>query len=120
MAEAQATPVRSAGVLAVTAVFLLGVICGLALFPVGARLLRARPPFGWHGGERGERPPMARMARDLGLDGRQQQQVRAVIEQSHAKVREILERSRSEVRGLLRPDQQEKFDRMRPPRPPER
>ena len=61
---------------------------------------------------------MARMARDLGLDGHQQDQVRAVIEQSHAKVREILDRSRNEVRGLLRPDQQKKFDRMRPPRPP--
>ena len=118
MAEAIVGPRRSGGLLAVSAVFLLGMACGAALFFAGARLLPGPPRFSRPGAEREGRMPIDRMAEDLGLDSGQQEKVRAVLERSRTQVREILEQSRKEVRTLLRPDQQEKFDRMRPPRPP--
>lgn len=118
MADTQSPTQRFGGLLAVSVVFLLGVICGAALLFVGSRFLPEPPPFGGRGRDRGERMAIARMARDLDLDARQREQVRAVIERSRVRVEEILEQSRGEIRGLLRPDQQERLDRMRPPRPP--
>jgi Spy/CpxP family protein refolding chaperone len=117
MAEAPIAPRRSGGLLAVSAVFFLGLVCGAALFFAGERILLARSLFGWRGAQREGRAPIARMARELDLDAKQQEQVRAVLERSRDEVREVLEKSRAEVRGLLRPDQQEKFDRLRPAHP---
>ena len=117
MAEASVGPRRSGGLLAVSAVFLLGMVCGAALLFAGSRLLPGRPPFFNPRGEREGRMPIDRMAEDLGLDPAQQYEVQAVLKRSQTQVQEILEQSRQEVRNLLRPDQQEKFDRMRPPRP---
>jgi Spy/CpxP family protein refolding chaperone len=117
MAEAPTAPRRSAGLLAVTGVFLLGLVCGAALFFAGTEVLHARAFFGRRGGDREGRVAIARMVREIGLDAQQQEQVRAVIERTREKVREGLEQSRAEIRSLLRPDQQEKFDRWRPARP---
>ncbi len=118
MTDASGSPRRIGGLLAVSAVFFLGAICGAAIFFAGSRLLPAPPPFGQHAGRRGGRPPIARMAGDLDLDETQQQEVRAVFDRTRKQIDEILEKGRVEIRGLLRPDQQSKFDRMRPPRPP--
>ncbi len=65
-----------------------------------------------------------RLSRSLDLDPAQQDQVRAIVSETHREIVEIrkpvrsrvmatLESSRVRVRTILRPDQQEKFDRIR-------
>ncbi|TRZ99113.1 MAG: hypothetical protein D4R80_03770 [Deltaproteobacteria bacterium] len=65
-----------------------------------------------------------RLSRSLDLDPAQQEQVRAIVTETHRDIVEIrkpvraqvmatLENSRIRVRAILRPDQQEKFDRIR-------
>jgi len=115
MGEAIAPTRRSGGTLAVLGVFVLGLVCGAALFFAAARLAERRAlPFVPRLEERGGRMAIAHMVRELDLDAAQREQVRAVIERSRGEVADVLERSRAEIRALLRPDQQEKFDRMRP------
>jgi Spy/CpxP family protein refolding chaperone len=116
MAEAQSAPRRAGGLLAVSVVFMLGMVCGAASFFVGVRLLQRAPELGWRVGARDGRLAMARMSRELGLDAKQRDQVRAVIARRRTEVREILESGRDEIRDLLRPDQRERFDRMGPAR----
>lgn len=118
MSETDLRPQRARGLLAVAAVFVLGAVCGAALFFAGARLLHGPPRFFRHFAEREGSSPIARITRELDLDAQQQEKVRALIERSHGRIRAILEEGRKEIRDLLRPDQQEKFDRMRPPFPP--
>ncbi|MBE0605451.1 MAG: hypothetical protein IH610_04095 [Deltaproteobacteria bacterium] len=65
-----------------------------------------------------------RLSRSLDLDPAQQDQVRAIVTETHREIVEIrkpvraqvmatLENSRIRVRAILRPDQQAKFDRIR-------
>ncbi len=62
-----------------------------------------------------------RLSRRLDLDDQQREQVRKIIEQTHAEMGNIrklyrpqmeavLEKSRAEMRQILRPDQREKFE----------
>jgi hypothetical protein len=115
MAETPTPTPRHGGLLAVSAVFVLGTICGAAAFFAGSRLLpRPLPlpvPFAREG-----RAPVVRMARELELDERQTREIRAVLDRARGKIDVVLEGSRAEIRELLRPDQRERFDRMRPPR----
>jgi hypothetical protein len=117
MIEPGTTPRESSGVLAVAAVFSLGVICGGALVFFGLHFVHRLPHFGWHGGDRGGRMAIERLTRDLDLDPRQRELIRAIIERRHGEIHALLEEARKEIRALLRPDQQVKFDRIRPPHP---
>ncbi len=64
-----------------------------------------------------------RLSRSLDLDGAQQEQVRAIVTDTHRRMEDIrrpvqprldeaLERGRARIREILRPDQQARFDRM--------
>jgi hypothetical protein len=105
---------RSAtGLLAVLAVFILGVICGAALLFAGLHLLPGPARAGLF---MRHEEPLARIDRELDLDAEQRKEIHAVMERSHARINEILEQSHKEIQGLLRPDQREKFNRHVRPR----
>ncbi len=64
-----------------------------------------------------------RMNHELHLDPHQQEQVRAILQETHAEIRnvrkqfrpqteEILARSQEKIRALLRPDQREKYEKI--------
>jgi hypothetical protein len=64
-----------------------------------------------------------RLERELHLDANQQEQLRAIVEETHAEMRrvrrqfrpqieEILARSQEKIRVLLRPDQFEKYEKI--------
>ena len=110
-----ATPRSARGLLAVIAIFALGVVFGAAL---SFAILHHTSRLGRMG--RGHDGPMAieRMTRRLDLDAGQQKEVRAILEHGHAKVRGFMDDTRQEIRAVLRPDQREKFDRIRRPEPP--
>jgi Spy/CpxP family protein refolding chaperone len=117
MSEPGTAPRESSGLLAVAAVFSLGVICGGALVFFGLHFMHHMPHFGWRGGDRGGRMAIERLTRDLDLDARQHEEIRAIIERRHGEIHALIEEARKEIRALLRPDQQVKFDRIRPPHP---
>ena len=105
------TPRSVRGLLAVVAIFALGIV-------FGAALSFAIVHHGGRPGRMGLRHdgPVAieRMTRRLDLDASQQEKVRAIVERGHARMRGSLDETRQEIRAVLRPDQQEKFDRNRP------
>jgi len=109
------TPRSARGLLAIVAIFALGVVFGAALsFAIAHHTGRPGRMGPRHDG------PMAidRMTRRLDLDAAQQKEVRAILEHGHAKVRGFMDDTRREIRAVLRPDQQEKFDRIHRPGPP--
>ncbi len=64
-----------------------------------------------------------RMNRELHLDARQQEQLQAILQETHAEMRslrkqfrpqteEILARSQEKIRAILRPDQREKYEKI--------
>ncbi len=109
------TPRSVRGLLAVIAIFSLGVVFGAALSFVIVRQV-GRP--GLMSRTRDRSMPIARMTRRLDLDSSQQEQVRAILDRGHANMRTVLDATRQEIRAVLRPDQQERFDGMRRPEPP--
>jgi Spy/CpxP family protein refolding chaperone len=105
---------RTAAALLV-AVFVLGAVCGAALFYLGQRSVR--PAHREAGGPPGPDHPMARMTRDLDLDPEQRAAIREILEEQRVQLGTFLEGSREKIREVLRPDQQERFDVMRPADP---
>jgi Spy/CpxP family protein refolding chaperone len=94
-------------------VFLLGMICGGALFFLGGHfkmrgMLR-------HGPMPGERHHMMRFVDALDLDTVQQKQVQEILTRSRDDMMRHFMETRDEIRAILREDQIEKFDRMHPP-----
>jgi hypothetical protein len=113
MAEIGPGSTRGRGVILVTAIFILGLVCGAALFYLGQRSLG--PP----GRIVGPPPPapLDDMTRELGLDPDQRREIRTLLDEQRVRLHELLEASRREIRAVLRPDQQQRFDDLRPPRP---
>jgi len=95
------------------AVFVLGAVCGAALFYLGQRSVQ--PAHRLAGGPPDH--PMARMTRELGLDPEQQAAIREILDEQRAQLGAFLEGSREKIREVLRPEQQELFDTMRPADP---
>jgi hypothetical protein len=107
---------KSKGVLLLGLVFLLGMICGGALFFLGARSVLppphgGRPPFG---DRRGGMHPLQGLKQELQLDAEQEERVSAILLETRQEIRAALEDSRADIRAVLRPDQQDRFDTMRP------
>jgi hypothetical protein len=113
MGELGLEPARGKGVFLLTAIFILGMICGAALFYMGQRSI------GVPGPPPGPPPPapLDHMSRELNLDPEQLRAIDALLGEQRIRLDEFLEGSRQEIRALLRPDQQRRFDDMRPPRP---
>jgi hypothetical protein len=117
MADRPTRGPRARATLLLLVVFVLGMVCGAALFHIGQlSMFRARGP----GAEISfARDPVARLARHLDFDDAQRASIREILERDRAEVHAILERSRGEIREILTPEQRETFDRMhRPPLPP--
>jgi len=110
-----ATPRSARGLLAVIAIFALGVVFGAAL---SFAIVHHTSGLGRMGPRHDGPMAVERMTRRLDLDAAQQEKVRAILEHRHAKVRGFLDDTRQEIRAVLRPDQQEKFDRIHRPGPP--
>ena len=95
------------------AVFVLGAVCGAALFYLGQRSVQ--PAHRLAGGPPDH--PMARMTRELDLDPEQRAAIREILDEQRAQLGAFLEGSREKIREVLRPEQQELFDTMRPADP---
>jgi Spy/CpxP family protein refolding chaperone len=112
---------RWKSILGVLLVFLLGALAGAAvLHRVDRQNVEA--VLSGRGGATVDLV-VRRLSRSLDLDPSQQDQVRAIVTETHREIAEIrkpvhaqvtvaVERSRVRVRAILRPDQQEKFDRI--------
>jgi len=109
-------------VLGVLLVFLLGAIAGAAI----VHRVDRKNVEGFLSGRGGATADFVvrRLSRSLDLDPVQQDQVRAIVNETRRDIVEIrkpvqdrihaaFERSRVRIREVLRPDQQEKFDRIR-------
>ena len=116
MAEIDPRPRRATGVMLIGTVFLIGMVCGAALFYLG------QASVGGRGGERG-RPfaptpgsgdPMMRMFEELDLSAEQAAEIREILRGSRGEVRQLIEQSREEIRGLLDEEQRDAFDRLGP------
>jgi hypothetical protein len=119
MADIGMGPARSKGIMLLAAIFILGMVCGAALFYMGQRSigLPGAPPRP----QEGPPPPapLDHMSRMLDLDPGQREAIRHLLDEQRIRLEGFLEESRQEIRALLRPDQQRRFDDMRPPRPPQ-
>jgi hypothetical protein len=113
MGEFGSGPSRSKGILLLTVIFILGMICGASLFYMGQRSI------GMPGPPPGPPPPapLDHMSRELNLDPEQRMAIDRLLGEQRIRLEEFLEGSRLEIRALLRPDQQRRFDDLRPPRP---
>lgn len=113
---------RWKSILGVLLVFLLGALAGAA---VEHRFDRQRVDavLSGRGGATVDLV-VRRLTRSLDLDRAQQEQVRAIVTETHREIAEIrkpvqakldaaIDGSRARVRAILRPDQQEKFDRIK-------
>lgn len=110
MAETRGGSERTRGLLLLGVVFLLGMVCGAALFYLGQRSMTPSRPAGpWRAGPH-PGDLLDRLSRDLDLDPDQRRKIEAIIEEHHAHMRKLLEDGRSEIRDILRPDQQKIFD----------
>jgi hypothetical protein len=112
MGEPALHPSKRKGVLLIGVVFVLGMICGAALFVMGQRSVGFRRPPGPPPGH-----PLDRLSRELNLDDAQREEIRTILDGQRARLDAVLEDSRHAIRAVLRPDQQERFDDLRPPRP---
>lgn len=94
-------------------VFLLGMICGGALFALGGHFAMRKgfmhPPMP------GGRHHMVRFFDALDLDTVQQKQVQEILTRSRDEMMRQFVDTRKEIRSVLREDQWEEFDRMHPP-----
>ncbi len=112
---------RWKSILGVLLVFLLGALAGAA---IEHRVDRHRVDavLSGRGGATVDLI-VRRLSRSLDLDRAQQEQVRAIVTETHREIAEIrkpvqarteaaIDGSRARVRAILRPDQQEKFDRI--------
>jgi hypothetical protein len=110
MDEAGARPARSQGLLLLGVVFVLGLVCGAALFHLGQRWIFPRP---W-GGPGDHRPGAAldRLTRDLNLDEEQRKKIEVILDGRHSRMQQFLDEGRAEIRAVLRPDQQALFDKL--------
>lgn len=101
--------------LLLSVIFVLGLICGGALFFLGQRSVAGRfhppPPRG--------NPPMARLSHDLRLDKRQEQRIREVLIRQRGEFEAFMKESRRQIIEVLDPDQARDFERLYPPRPAE-
>ena len=108
-------------IVSIIIVFLLGVLAGaLVTYKVYQHRLE--------GIMKGEPKTMSefivrRLDRELDLDAKQLEQLRAIVEETHAEMKrvrrqfrpqieEILARSQEKIRVLLRPDQREKYEKI--------
>jgi len=108
-------------IVSIIIVFLLGVLAGaLVTYKVYQHRLE--------GIMKGEPKTMSefivrRLDRELDLDAKQLEQLRAIVEETHAEMKrvrrqfrpqieEILARSQEKIRILLRPDQREKYEKI--------
>jgi Spy/CpxP family protein refolding chaperone len=102
---------RLRGALLLGVVFVLGLVCGAALFYTGQRSVGfwthdpSPPPM------RHERM-FRHIARQLDMDEEQVEKMREVLDRSHTEVRAVLEDAHAELRSMLRPDQLERFDEL--------
>jgi Spy/CpxP family protein refolding chaperone len=124
MDETVLKPARSTGLILIAVVFLLGMVCGASLFYLGQRSMLGgqaiRPPqsrgFGGPpGGEHHERA-IERIAKELGLDPEQKQQIATVLRESRMRVHQLVEESHAEIGELLTEEQQKMFDELHPRR----
>jgi hypothetical protein len=102
---------RLRGVLLLGVVFVLGLVCGAALFYTGQRsmgvwTLRTSPPPMRYG------RMFHHIARQLDMDEEQMEKMREVLDRSHTEVRSVLDEAHAELRSMLRPDQLERFDEL--------
>jgi len=109
MAEIASEPGRARATSLLVVVFLIGAVCGAAVWIIAERVLEGPrvgllPPH---------RPPFERIARQLDLDENQRREIRRILERSGLKVREALDEAHDEIRDLLTPEQRERFDAMR-------
>jgi len=105
-------PSRTKGYLLLGVVFVLGLICGAALFYTGQRSVTPRGPEGHPPGR-----PLDRMSRELNLDPDQRRAIREILDGQRIRFDEVLEDSREAIREVLSPSQQQQFDALRPPGP---
>jgi hypothetical protein len=105
---------RRHGLLLLAVVFLLGLVCGAAVFATVDRIIDIRQP---------PRPPegpdrhLGRLARELDLDEDQKQRMREILGESRLRMHAVMRETREELRQVLRPDQLEKFDELQRRRP---
>ena len=105
------------GLLPLGVIFFLGLVCGASLFYLGQRSVGhpGREGFFPPGPQGpGGRPPLAFLARELGLSPEQREQIRVLMRRSRGEIRQTLEGSREEIRSILTPEQREKFDKLGP------
>jgi len=115
MADFTEGPTRRTAAALLVAVFVLGAVCGAALFYLGQRSVRPAHPEA--AGRLGPDHPMARMTRELDLDPEQREAIHEILEEQREQLGAFLEGSREKIREVLRPEQQERFDVMRPADP---
>ncbi len=109
MAESAPPPRGSRATAPLILIFVLGAVCGAALFYVGQRsVARFHHPAGLHAG--GPAAIVDRLTRELDLDADQKKQVEQIINETHTAMRDTVDAGRAKIRALLRPDQQKKFD----------
>jgi len=120
-ARARSGGARAKVIGAALAVFLLGCVTGAALD--SAYRLRAAGPRRQPHGQQGSDHFFESLKKNLDLDARQTEQIRAVIDDTREGYRQLrtevgphydtLRRDgRARIRALLTPEQQQKFDRM--------
>ena len=113
MADFTEGPTRKTAATLLVVVFVLGAVCGAALFYLGQRSVRPQhPPAGGPPDH-----PMARLTRELNLDTDQQAAIREILEEQRIQLKSFLDGSGEKIRSVLRPDQQARFDSMRPADP---
>lgn len=107
--------------LGVLLIFLFGAVCGSVL-TVG--VIQKQVKLLIHGGTaKAEDPIVAKLRRELKLDGAQQTEVRKIVVDARAQIEAIKQRMQPEtravladgeakVRALLRPDQAARFDKL--------
>lgn len=113
MADAPAATSRTRGLVLLFAIFLLGMICGAALFFMGQHSAGHFSRWRMGPGMHGPHDPIGHLARELDLDDEQLAEAREILDRNRRQMHEALERTHEELMELLTPDQRERFGELR-------
>jgi hypothetical protein len=105
----------------VVLVFILGILCGILATHL-VYTYRIESIISGRGQDR-EEIIVSRLIRKLGLDSRQEVQVREIVHATHEDIREmrsrlrprteaIIEKAQTSIRAILSPEQQAKYEQM--------
>jgi Spy/CpxP family protein refolding chaperone len=117
MAETWAGSERTRGLFLLGVVFLLGMVCGAALFYLGQRsMMPPRLAGQWRDGPH-PGAGLERLSRELDLDPDQRRKIEEILAERRSRMQKFVADGRSEIRDILRPEQQKIFDAMPHDRP---